>query len=102
MATKQLGTKQALKQKRDAKDQVLWMADCYSLAKKFPNPHTWLALLEPVEFSDAEKLNPFHYWLWMEIWKAAQLAEKDEDTSGYNNTQYKNNGTARDSTLAAQ
>lgn len=102
MATKQLGTKQALKQKRDAKDQVLWMADCYSLAKKFPNPHTWLALLEPVESSDAEKLNPFHYWLWMEIWKAAQLAEKDEDNIAYNNTQYKDSGTARDSTLAAQ
>lgn len=62
---------------RNTTDQVLWMADCYSLAKKFPNPHTWLALLEPVETVDAEKLNPFHYWLWMEIWKAAQLSEKD-------------------------
>jgi hypothetical protein len=100
MATKQIGTKQALKQKRDAKDQVLWMADCYSLAKKFPNPHTWLALLEPVESSDAEKLNPFHYWLWMEIWKAAQLAEKDEDIEnekaykGYKDTRYKDTSLA--------
>lgn len=62
---------------KETTDQVLWMADCYSLAKRFPNPHTWLALLEPVETLDIEKLNPFHYWLWMEIWKAAQLAEKD-------------------------
>lgn len=58
-------------------EQVLWMADCYSLAKRFPNPHKWLALLEPVETTDAESLNPFHYWLWMEIWKAAQLGDKD-------------------------
>ncbi len=62
---------------KDTTDQVLWMADCYSLAKRFPNPHTWLSLLEPVETLDIEKLNPFHYWLWMEIWKAAQLAEKE-------------------------
>lgn len=65
-------------------EQVLWMADCYSLAKRFPNPHTWLSLLEPVESQDAEKLNPFHYWLWMEIWKAAQLADResaDEEVS---------------------
>ena len=61
---------------KETTDQVLWMADCYSLAKRFPNPHTWLSLLEPVETLDIEKLNPFHYWLWMEIWKAAQLAEK--------------------------
>ena len=81
MATKQIGISQ--KQKPDPRDQVLWMADCYSLAKKFPNPHTWLALLEPVETKDAESLNPFHYWLWMEIWKAAQLAEKDEGEKHY-------------------
>jgi hypothetical protein len=56
-------------------EQVLWMADCYSLAKRFPNPHTWLSLLEPVEPEDAASLNPFHYWLWMEIWKAAQMDE---------------------------
>ncbi|CAN5174015.1 hypothetical protein BH11CYA1_BH11CYA1_11390 [soil metagenome] len=62
---------------KETTDQVLWMADCYSLAKRFPNPHTWLALLEPVETLDIEKLNPFHYWLWMEIWKAAQLADKE-------------------------
>ena len=60
---------------RQTTDQVLWMADCYSLAKRFPNPHTWLSLLEPVESSDAKNLNPFHYWLWMEIWKAAQDEE---------------------------
>jgi len=63
---------------KETNEQVLWMADCYSLAKRFPNPHTWLALLEPVETVDVEKLNPFHYWLWMEIWKAAQLNEKGE------------------------
>jgi len=63
---------------KETNEQVLWMADCYSLAKRFPNPHTWLALLEPVETVDVEKLNPFHYWLWMEIWKAAQLTEPNE------------------------
>jgi hypothetical protein len=52
--------------------QVLWMADCYSLAKRFPNSRTWLSLLEPVE---PEETNPFHYWLWMEIWKAAQTEQ---------------------------
>jgi hypothetical protein len=56
-------------------EQVLWMADCYSLAKRFPNPHTWLSLLEPVEPENAADSNPFHYWLWMEIWKAAQAEE---------------------------
>ena len=64
---------------KETTDQVLWMADCYSLAKRFPNPHTWLSLLEPVETLDIEKLNPFHYWLWMEIWKAAQLADKESN-----------------------
>ncbi len=62
-----------LTQRKD--EQVFWMADCYDLAKRFPNPHTWLALLEPTEAGDTggyERLNPFHYWLWMEIWKAAQ------------------------------
>lgn len=53
---------------RRKEEQVIWMADCYDLAKRFPNPHTWLALLED---GDGE-LNPFHYWLWMEIWKAAR------------------------------
>lgn len=62
------------------RDQVLWMADCYSLAKRFPNPHTWLALLEPLEQGgekSRESINPFHYWLWMEIWKAAQPESED-------------------------
>ncbi len=53
-------------------EQVLWMADCYSLAKRFPNPRTWMSLLDPNEGYDPERINPFHYWLWMEIWKAAQ------------------------------
>lgn len=57
-------------------DQVIWMADCYDLAKRFPNPHTWLSLLEPLE-QDNKELNPFHYWLWMEIWKAAQDSTED-------------------------
>ncbi|MBU6450234.1 MAG: hypothetical protein KGS72_00535 [Cyanobacteria bacterium REEB67] len=60
---------------KDTTEQVLWMADCYSLAKRFPNPHTWLALLEPVE---TVNYSPFHYWLWMEIWKAAQLNDKSD------------------------
>jgi hypothetical protein len=32
-------------------------------------------LLEPAEPQDATSINPFHYWLWMEIWKAAQDQE---------------------------
>ncbi|MDR3615760.1 MAG: hypothetical protein P4L53_19535 [Candidatus Obscuribacterales bacterium] len=57
--------------------QVLWMADCYSLAKRFPDSRTWLSLLDPVEPKDAKHLNPFHYWLWMEIWKAAQTEQPE-------------------------
>ncbi len=56
-------------------DQILWMADCYSLAKRFPNPHTWLCLLAPKKIEgtqEYETLSPYDYWLWMEIWKAAQ------------------------------
>ena len=60
--------------KRKAEEPVFWMADCYDLAKRFPNMHTWLALLEPLEDGD-KNLNPFHIWLWMEIWKAAQDGE---------------------------
>ncbi|MDZ4833699.1 MAG: hypothetical protein SGJ27_07945 [Candidatus Melainabacteria bacterium] len=59
--------------RKDNNEQILWMADCYSLAKRFPNPNTWLSLLQPVE--QASDVNPFHYWLWMEIWKAAQTEE---------------------------
>jgi hypothetical protein len=66
---------------KQSTDQVLWMADCYSLAKRFPNPHTWLALLEPTERVDAASINPFHYWLWMEIWKAAQLSEENSEAT---------------------
>ncbi len=65
---------------KETTEQVLWMADCYSLAKRFPNPHTWLSLLEPVE-ADPDTLNPFHYWLWMEIWKAAQTEQKETATA---------------------
>lgn len=61
---------------REKPDQVLWMADCYSLAKRFPNCRTWMALLEPEAIGQAGgELSPFHYWLWMEIWKAAQPEE---------------------------
>lgn len=60
----------------DTTDQILWMADCYSLAKRFPNPHTWLALLEPKDAEEVDNINPFHYWLWMEIWKAAQTSNQ--------------------------
>ncbi len=59
---------------REKSDQVLWMADCYSLAKRFPNCRTWMALLDPGE--PKAELSPFHYWLWMEIWKAAQTEEE--------------------------
>ncbi len=65
---------------KQRKDQVLWMADCYSLAKRFPNPHTWLALLESEQQDTKNKdINPFHYWLWMEIWKAAQTCAPEEE-----------------------
>jgi len=57
---------------REKSEQVLWMADCYSLAKRFPNCGTWMALLEPVAADTPQDLSPFHYWLWMEIWRAAQ------------------------------
>lgn len=57
---------------QDKNEQVLWMADCYSLAKRFHDPRTWMSLLEPMGSQKAQQLKPFHYWLWMEIWKAAQ------------------------------
>jgi hypothetical protein len=53
-------------------EKVIWLADCYSLAKRFPDPVTWLALLQLKNKPLATDLNPFYYWLWMEIWKAAQ------------------------------
>ena len=62
---------------RQKEQQVIWMADCYDLAKRFPNPHTWLCLLEPLEQKDRD-FNPFHIWLWMEIWKAAQEPADEE------------------------
>jgi hypothetical protein len=55
-------------------DHIYWMADCYDLAKRFPNKHSWLALLEKVDQEDHD-LNPFHIWLWLEIWKAAQESQ---------------------------
>lgn len=61
---------------KQKEDPVFWMADCYDLAKRFPNVHTWLALLEPLEQKNQD-LNPFHIWLWMEIWKAAQDTEEN-------------------------
>jgi len=68
-------------------ERVLWMADCYSLAKVVPNPHTWLYLLESddqQETGDSAKLsdNPQYAkfrWLWMEIWKAAQIEAEAEE-----------------------
>lgn len=59
-------------------EQVLWMADCYSLAKRFPDPQAWLSLLTPAEHAQSKGINPFHYWLWMEIWQAAQNEAADE------------------------
>jgi hypothetical protein len=69
---------------RDKSEQVLWMADCYSLAKRFPNPRTWMSLLEPMDPYNQTTLNPFHYWLWMEIWKAAQV-ESETPTAPFGN-----------------
>lgn len=63
----------AVQETKENKEEVLWMADCYSLAKRFPQPHVWLSLLKPE--SGAQEISPFHYWLWMEIWKAAQVDE---------------------------
>lgn len=57
---------------KEKSEQVLWMADCYSLAKRFPNCRTWMSLLQPSEPTKQASISPFHYWLWMEIWKAAQ------------------------------
>jgi hypothetical protein len=57
--------------------QVIWMAECYSLAKRFPNPHTWLSLLEPVGGNEIKDFNAFHYWLWMEIWKVAHTEQSN-------------------------
>jgi hypothetical protein len=63
---------------QESTEQVLWMADCYSLAKRFPNPQTWLALLEPTTKTGAKNFNAFQYWLWMEIWKVANGEEEDK------------------------
>lgn len=57
---------------KQTNERILWMADCYNLAKRFPNSRDWANLLKPVKHENAEDLNPFHYWLWMEIWKVAQ------------------------------
>jgi len=56
----------------DTADKVLWMADCYFLAKRFPDPLTWFSLLRPKKAKTKENINPLTYWLWMEIWEAAQ------------------------------
>jgi hypothetical protein len=62
----------------DRNEQVLWMADCYSLAKRFPNPGTWMSLLGQDNHNRQEDYNPFHYWLWMEIWKASHSNNMEE------------------------
>jgi hypothetical protein len=60
-------------------EEVSWMADLYHLAKRFPDPVIWMSLLEPLEPNHSGELRPFHYWLWMEIWKASHNQhEKDE------------------------
>ncbi len=59
----------------DTTEKVLWIADCYSLAKRFPDPVTWLALLQSKNKRANKEINPFYYWLWMEIWKAAQTGK---------------------------
>jgi len=60
---------------KEKDEQVLWMAECYSLAKRFPSPHTWLSLLEPADAEESKNFNAFHYWLWMEIWKVAHTEQ---------------------------
>lgn len=59
-------------------EKVLWLADCYSLAKRFPDPAAWLALLHAKNDKAAANINPFYYWLWMEIWQAAQNEQRVE------------------------
>jgi hypothetical protein len=59
-------------------EKIIWLADCYSLAKRFPDPVTWLALLHLKKRPTNADLNPFYYWLWMEIWKAAQNEQQVE------------------------
>ena len=56
----------------NAADKILWMADCYLLAKRFPDSATWLSLLELKQKRPSNNINPLNYWLWMEIWQAAQ------------------------------
>lgn len=60
----------------EPEQQVLWLAECYSLAKRFHDPHTWMSLLEGNQMKDDAHYGPFDYWLWMEIWKAAQTPGK--------------------------
>ncbi len=68
------------------KEQVLWMADCYSLAKRFSSATTWMSLLEPTESTNKpDEFNAFDYWLWMEIWKAAQNNCKHPQARTLNN-----------------
>lgn len=59
-------------------DQVLWMADCYTLAKRFPDASTWMALLERIAPKTCS-LSPFHYWLWKEIWLASHSTDVEEE-----------------------
>jgi len=58
-------------------DQVLWMADCYTLAKRFPDVATWMSLLERIAPPNCN-LSPFHYWLWKEIWRASHTTDVEE------------------------
>ena len=59
-------------------ERILWLADCYSLAKRFPDPVTWLALLQLKKNQRINDINPLYYWLWMEIWQAAQAEQPIE------------------------
>jgi hypothetical protein len=53
-------------------ENVLWLAEYYSLAKCFPDAAAWMSLLD-VEGDNG--LKTFQRWLWKEIWVAAQSEE---------------------------
>ncbi|MBX9878646.1 MAG: hypothetical protein K2Y22_09325 [Candidatus Obscuribacterales bacterium] len=62
---------------QEKNDHVLWMADCYTLAKRFPEVTTWMSLLEKIAPKTCS-LSPFHYWLWKEIWLASHSTDAEE------------------------
>ena len=60
-------------------ENVLWLAQCYNLAKCFPDMNDWMLLL--TESKNRQYL-PFQHWLWREIWSAAQEQGSDRSSAG--------------------